>query len=198
MAEHLAARRSGEGPSMTTTPLQMLARIRPVGDGINAAQGPRLLTIGEIARRSGFTIKALRFYDRCGLLPPAVRRPSGYRLYGEADLHRLQFIRQAKALGLSLEAIRGLVTAARAPGNGRVREGLIRMLGERIAQTDGLIATLMQLRRELQRRRRSLLSRRHGEPGRGYCTCLHPGQTAPDGRSARERRNGAGGTPRPA
>ena len=40
------------------------------------------MTIGEVARRSGFTVKALRYYERCGLLPPSGRRPSGYRVYG--------------------------------------------------------------------------------------------------------------------
>jgi DNA-binding transcriptional MerR regulator len=37
--------------------------------------------IGEAARRSGFTVKALRYYDRHGLLPPAARSAGGYRLY---------------------------------------------------------------------------------------------------------------------
>jgi DNA-binding transcriptional MerR regulator len=164
---------------MTTKPApRTLVSVRPVGDPVND-QGLQLLTIGEVARRSGFTIKALRFYDRCGLLPPSARRPSRYRLYSEADLHRLEFIGQAKALGLPLEAIRGLVTAARAPGNSRVREHLIRALGERIARTDRLIAMLVQLRRELQRRRRTLSSPRRGRRGRGYCTCLHDDRAAP-------------------
>jgi MerR family transcriptional regulator, copper efflux regulator len=94
------------------------------------------LTIGEVAGRSGFTVKALRFYDRRGLLPPAGRRPSGYRLYSEADIHRLEFIRQAKALGLTLEAIRELVAAVSVPGNGSTRTRLLRVLDDRIAQTD--------------------------------------------------------------
>jgi DNA-binding transcriptional MerR regulator len=132
-----------------------------------------LFTIGEVARRSGFTVKALRFYERRGLLPAYGRRPSGYRLYNEADLHRLEFIRQAKVLGLTLDVIRELVTAAREPG-ARVRPRLLRMLGERIAQTGRQIAALTSLRRELELRRRSLVSRhREKEAGRGYCTCLH-------------------------
>ena len=145
-----------------------------------SANGPRagLLTIGEVARRSGFTIKALRFYERRELLPPSGRRPSGYRLYSEADLHRLEFIRQAKALGLTLEAIRELVVAARRPGGASARTRLLRMLGERIAQTTRHIATLTRLRKELERRRRVLARPPHGNPGRGYCTCLQPGGEA--------------------
>src|SRR5262245_18584862 len=49
------------------------------------------LTIGEVARRSGFSIKALRFYERRGLLPASGRSAGGFRLYSEADLHRLEF-----------------------------------------------------------------------------------------------------------
>jgi DNA-binding transcriptional MerR regulator len=148
--------------------------------GAPSANGQRagLLAIGEVARRSGFTVKALRFYERRGLLPPSGRRPSGYRLYSEADLHRLEFIRQAKALGLTLEAIRELVLAARRPGGASARTRLLRMLEERIAQTTHQIATLTRLRKELERRRRALARPPHGDPGRGYCTCLQPGGQA--------------------
>lgn len=150
----------------------MFTGIRSVGNSANGHE-PGLLTIGEVARRSGFTVKALRFYDRHGLLPPCRRRPSGYRLYSESDLHRLEFIRQAKALGLSLRAIRDLVAAARVPGTARFRLRLLRMLSERIAQTTHQITTLTALRRELERRRRILASRQDEERGPGYCTCLH-------------------------
>jgi hypothetical protein len=56
------------------------------------------------------------------------------------------------------------------------------MLSERIAQTAHQITTLTALRRELQRRRRILASRRDEDRGHGYCTCLHGGQarTGPD------------------
>lgn len=147
----------------------------------NSANGQRagLLSIGEVARRSGFTVKALRFYERRGLLPPSGRRPSGYRLYSQTDLHRLDFIRQAKTLGLTLEAIRELLVAARAPGATRTRARLLRMLEERIAQTANQITTLTCLRKELKRRRRILARRSHRNPGRGYCTCLQRrGRTA--------------------
>jgi DNA-binding transcriptional MerR regulator len=131
-----------------------------------------MLTIGEVARRSGFTVKALRFYERRRLLPPSGRRPSGYRLYSEADLHRLEFIRQAKVLGLTLDAIRELVAAASEPGGAGARPRLLRMLDERIAQTAAQIGTLTRLRKELERRRRVLARPPGRDRGRGYCTCL--------------------------
>ena len=150
--------------------------LRPLRNSANG-HGPPLMTIGEVARRSGFTVKALRFYDRHGVLPPCRRQASGYRLYAESDLHRLEFIRRAKALGLTLAAIRDLVAAAREPGATRVRPRLLRMLGERIAQTAHQIATLTVLGKELERRRRLLAVGRGEQRGRGYCACLHGRQT---------------------
>ncbi len=136
----------------------------------------RLMTIGEISRRSGFTIRALRFYERRGILPPTARRPSGYRLYGEVDLRRLAFIRQAKALGLTLDAIRELVMAARQLNGISTRDRLLRMLDQRIGQTTQQIEMLTGLRKELHRRRRALRLRPRRNHGRGYCACL---QTTP-------------------
>jgi len=131
-----------------------------------------LMTIGEVSRRSGFTIRTLRFYERRGVLPPTARRPSGYRLYGDVDLRRLAFIRQAKALGLTLDAIRELVVAARQRNGAPTRDRLLRMLDERISQTTRQIETLTGLREELHRRRRALRLRPRRNGGRGYCTCL--------------------------
>src|SRR5687767_6589785 len=96
----------------------------------NGASGQtRLMTIGEVARRSGFTIRTLRFYERRGLVAPAARRASGYRLYGETELHQLAFIRQAKALGLTLAGIRPLIGAMGSPGGAGPRDQLVRVLG---------------------------------------------------------------------
>lgn len=141
-------------------------------DGVNG-RPDSLMIIGEAARRSGFTVKALRFYERRGLLPPSGRRPSGYRLYSEADCRRLEFIRQAKTLGLTLGAIGDLVAAARDPRASGARPRLLRMLDERIAQTSQQIGTLTRLREELRRRRRALALHAPRRRGRGYCTCLN-------------------------
>jgi DNA-binding transcriptional MerR regulator len=125
--------------------------------------------IGEAARRSGFTVKALRYYDRHGLLPPAARTTGGYRLYDAADLHRLDFIREAKALGLALGEIRPLVDAARSH-DPATRPRLRGVLDAHIEQVTKQIALLTRLRRKLERRRRGL--RRTRSPRGGYCTCL--------------------------
>ena len=67
------------------------------------------LRIGELAQLAGCTVKAVRFYEARGLLPRPARSPSGYRLYVERDLKRLQFIQRAKLIGLPLGKIQELV-----------------------------------------------------------------------------------------
>lgn len=65
----------------------------------------------DCARRTGVTIKALRLYERIGLIKPA-RSASGWRLYGHSEIVRLNAIAALKALGLSLAQIRTVVDAA--------------------------------------------------------------------------------------
>jgi len=133
---------------------------------------PRPLSIGEVSKRTGFSVKSLRFYERRGLLAPSGRSPGGYRLYAEADLHRLEFIREAKALGLALDQIRELMVATRERSCRMTRPLLVRVLDGRIAQTSSQIETLRRLRQRLQRRRRALARRAPTDHRLGYCACF--------------------------
>lgn len=63
-------------------------------------------SIGEAARRSGISVRRLRFYSDEGLLPPAGRTGSGYRVYSDEDLMRLDLIHCLRDAGLGIEAIR--------------------------------------------------------------------------------------------
>lgn len=63
------------------------------------------ITVGELARISGVSIRTLHHYDEIGLLKPAGRTDSGYRLYGEADVDRLRLILTYRALDLALDDI---------------------------------------------------------------------------------------------
>jgi DNA-binding transcriptional MerR regulator len=67
----------------------------------------RRLSIGEVARASGMTVRALRHYDEIGLLSASERTASGHRRYTGNDLRRLYRVRALRALGLSLEEIGG-------------------------------------------------------------------------------------------
>ena len=66
-------------------------------------------TIGYAAKTAGVGVDTVRYYEREGLLSKAKRTASGYRLYTEADVERLRFIRQAKALGFTLDDIAELL-----------------------------------------------------------------------------------------
>lgn len=64
------------------------------------------MLIGELGRRTGVNPKTIRYYEEVGVLPPASRSPSRYRQYGDEDVAKLEFIRNAKALGVTLEEIK--------------------------------------------------------------------------------------------
>jgi MerR family transcriptional regulator, copper efflux regulator len=72
------------------------------------------LLIGEVAKQSGASRKALRLYEQAGILPPARRTEAGYRVYGSDALDVLTFVRQAQRLGFNLEEIRDIVSIKRA------------------------------------------------------------------------------------
>lgn len=74
--------------------------------------------IGELAARGGVTPDTLRYYERLGLLPEAPRTGGGFRLYSDAALDRVRFIKQAQRLGLTLHEVGDLV---RYQDNGGVR-----------------------------------------------------------------------------
>ena|SRR5690349_6591729 len=66
-------------------------------------------SIGELARAAGVHVETVRYYERRGLLPEPPRTPSGYRVYDDDALRRLQLVARAKDLGFTLTEIRELV-----------------------------------------------------------------------------------------
>ncbi len=71
-----------------------------------AAQGYR---IGDAAARSGLSATNIRYYEKEGLVEPQARGDNSYRLYTDADVHRLRFIRLCRAMDMSLDEVRALL-----------------------------------------------------------------------------------------
>ena len=74
-----------------------------------------MLTIGRLGAQAGVKVPTIRYYEQIGLLPEAHRSAGNQRLYGRATLDRLAFIRHARELGFSLEAIRDLLSLSDRP-----------------------------------------------------------------------------------
>jgi DNA-binding transcriptional MerR regulator len=108
----------------------------------------RLLKIGEVAARSGLGVEALRFYETRGLIEPATRTESGYRLYDSGVFERLDFIKKAQAIGFNLDQISRIIAEAR---QGQLPCAEVRRLAaEKLAELDRRLAELKRYRRELK------------------------------------------------
>lgn len=66
-------------------------------------------SIGVLARQTGCTVPTIRYYEEIGLLPPGPRTEAGRRIYGDAAVRRLTFIRRCRDFGFSIEQVRELV-----------------------------------------------------------------------------------------
>ncbi len=108
------------------------------------------MNIGEAAAASGVSAKMIRYYEGAGLVPPAGRSAAGYRLYGDADVHRLRFIRRARDLGFSVAEIGELLglwsdRSRRSADVKRLAQAHIVDLEERISRLRQMADTLQAL-----------------------------------------------------
>ncbi|MFC6091508.1 MerR family transcriptional regulator [Saccharothrix lopnurensis] len=80
------------------------------------------MQIGEVAERTGLSLRTIRYYEEVGLVVPNARSQGGFRLYTEPDVDRLQVIKRMKPLGFQLEEVRellGILDALPSPGDDR-------------------------------------------------------------------------------
>ena len=78
-------------------------------------KGNLMLTIGKLGEAAGVKVPTIRYYEQIGLLPEAERSAGNQRLYGRKAMERLAFIRHARDLGFTLEAIRDLLSLSDRP-----------------------------------------------------------------------------------
>lgn len=132
------------------------------------AQAPPsdLLTIGQVAQRTGVSTSALRFYEREGLVVPVARTSTGYRLYDDERVARVRFLRQAQQLGLSLTEVAELLSAVDFDDPLPTRERLRHLVAHKLVSTRAQIEELQEFARQLER----VHLRLTGAPG---CGCRH-------------------------
>jgi MerR family copper efflux transcriptional regulator len=66
--------------------------------------------IGDVAVRTGLSLRTIRWYEEVGLVPPSARTTGGFRLYTDADIQRLELVKRMKPLDFTLEEMRDLLT----------------------------------------------------------------------------------------
>ena len=108
-----------------------------------------MLTIGSLARKTGTKVQTIRYYEQIGLMPEPGRTEGGQRRYAQAELDRLSFIRHARQLGFTLEAIRELLDLSDQPD--RPCHEADAIARRQLKQVEQRLARLEALRTELKR-----------------------------------------------
>lgn len=122
------------------------------------------MQIGELAAALSVTTKTLRHYERIGLIPEAERTGAGYRVFSAAAMRRARLVVDLRRLGLSLEAIRGVLDA----DGPSLRVRVLGLLDQEVQRHALEIAVLQGRHDDLDARLRALLT----EPGAGEaCIC---------------------------
>jgi len=126
-----------------------------------------MLTIGHVARRVGMRSSAIRYYEKRGILRPAVRQANSYRIYSEDTVKLLLFVRRVQSLGITLKEIKPLLSLA---SQGQRPCGHVKQIARNhLDEIDAKIRSLQALRNEL----RALLRRKAGQPhGNEVCPII--------------------------
>lgn len=106
------------------------------------------MTIGQLAKQAEVKVETLRYYERCGLLPPPPRSPAGYRLYPAETVGWVRFIKRAQKLSFSLREIGELLSL-------RVSSGVTcahikAKAEEKVREIEARIADLVAMKRALE------------------------------------------------
>lgn len=134
------------------------------------------MNIGEAAALGGVSAKMIRHYETIGLLTPATRTASGYRVYSDKDVHILRFIKHARTLGFPIELIKDLVGLWQ---NQRRTSKRVKELAQKhLREVDDRLRELQAIKQALQ----DLIHHCHGDD-RPDCPILERLATKPNNES---------------
>ena len=132
---------------------------------MTAKAGTSTMHIGELADRTGLSLRTIRHYDDVGLLPATARTDGGFRVYSEDDFERLMVIKQMKPLGFSLEEMAEILTLlsagtrAASPDTPKETEAgrarLAEFLAKAVHQRDKMARNLREADELIERLRRT-------------------------------------------
>ncbi len=126
------------------------------------------LLIGEVAARSGVSRKALRLYEKTGILPPSRRTAAGYRVYGQDTLALLVFVTQARRLGFRLDEVKKIAELKRSGLTPCAH--VLMLVRDKIAGVEQAMTDLTEVRAQLRGLLNSWRRRRHRPAA--VCPCI--------------------------
>lgn len=143
---------SPQKPRLASVPAEGVRPADGVRAGEEAADGlDRLLQVGELAKLTGKTVRAIHHYEELGLLQPDARSKGRFRLYDTQALTRVRWISKLSDLGLSLSQVQTMLSAwERAPTAGRAMTDVRDIYEDKLQETRAQIDRLRDLERELE------------------------------------------------
>lgn len=142
-----------------------------------------MLKVGELAKRTGKTVRAIHLYEELGLLHPA-RSKGGYRLYPARAVTRIEWITKLQEMGLSLTEIKAFLRVWEESGTGPEAMSNVRSIFEdKLKRTRETLARLTQLEADLQDSLTYLESCRACEPEHTQHECGCCGRHGHDGKA---------------
>ncbi|MEB8433207.1 helix-turn-helix domain-containing protein [Cocleimonas sp. KMM 6892] len=125
-----------------------------------------MFSIGTLSKKTGVKVPTIRYYEQIGLIDPAVRTEGNQRRYSESELERLGFIRHARDLGFSIEAIGTLIELNQHPD--KICAEANSIARKQLTDTQAKIASLQRLETELLR----ITNHCQGDGQIGHCYVL--------------------------
>ncbi len=134
------------------------------------------LLIGRLARLARVKPDTIRFYERSGLLPKPSRTPSGYRVYGDAALNQMRFIRKAQSLGFNLDEIQRIINLR---GQGKeICRCVIAMAEATLAETEVKLQQLGKFRDTLRSNLTRWKRKGRGPIAAEFCALIESAQAS--------------------